>query len=242
MWRAAIMFKPYPGVEMERSRFFRPTPTDAAAMRHLLAAIDAEVAAMETWTGRAALKPDVRAAIGRVPRRAFVAAAEAAAAYENRPLPIGAGQTISQPSMVAIMTDLLDCAPGRRVLEIGTGSGYQAAILAELGARVFSIETVPALAAAAGERLRDLGYGDIELRCGDGGRGWPEAAPFDGIVVTAAASALPRPLVEQLAAGGRMVVPIGPAYGEQQLVLVTKDAAGGVREEALMPVAFVPFV
>jgi len=177
-----------------------------------------------------------------VPRHEFVDPNHRAAAYANRPQPIGFGQTISQPYIVALMTDLLDLAETDRVLEIGTGCGYQAAVLAELAAKVYSIETVAALADAAGRRLGSLGYANVEIRLGDGFAGWPSEAPFDAVIVTAAPERMPEALVEQLRPGGRMVIPIGRARETQTLVRVTKDADGRVTEQAGLPVAFVPMV
>jgi len=179
-------------------------------------------------------------AMRAVPRHEFVPTPERAHAYDDRPLPIGHGQTISQPYIVALMTDLLAVEPGDAVFELGTGSGYQAAVLAALGARVHTVEIVAPLAEAAAERLARLGYGGVAVRAGDGYDGWPERAPFDGIVVTAAATHVPPPLVRQLRPGGRMIIPVGPAFMVQQLLLVEKDADGTVRTRALLPVAFVP--
>lgn len=187
------------------------------------------------------LSDDVADALGATPRHEFTPVSQRRHAYENRPLPIGYGQTISQPYIVALMTDLADVSPAERVLEIGTGSGYQAAILAETGAEVHTIEIVPELGQAAATRLAKLGYGDVETRIGDGYFGWPEAAPFDAIIVTAAANHVPPPLTEQLAPGGRMVIPVGPPFVVQQLVLVTKDEEGKIRSRQLLPVQFVPF-
>jgi protein-L-isoaspartate(D-aspartate) O-methyltransferase len=162
------------------------------------------------------------------------------AAYDDRPLPIDHGQTISQPFIVALMTELLEPEPGDRVLEVGTGSGYQAAILARLVARVYTIEIIEPLAERAAERLARLGYHNVETRLGDGYHGWPEAAPFDAIVVTAAADHVPPPLVEQLRAGGRMVIPVGDRFSVQQLLLIEKTADDEVRTRQLLPVRFVP--
>jgi protein-L-isoaspartate(D-aspartate) O-methyltransferase len=175
-----------------------------------------------------------------VPRHAFVPVDLRDHAYEDRPLPIGYGQTISQPYIVALMTDMLRLPPGGRALEIGTGSGYQAAILAALGHDVFTIEIIPALAQQAATRLSEAGFGAVEVRQGDGYFGWPDKAPFDGIVVTAAAPQIPPPLLEQLKPGGRMVIPVGAAFLVQQLILVEKLADGTIRTDALLPVAFVP--
>jgi len=203
-----------------------------------------EAIARESSGGATATTLDagVLEAMRRVPRDAFVPAAQRELAYANRPLPIGYGQTISQPYIVALMTDLLRLAPRARALEVGTGSGYQAAVLAELGHQVYTIEIVSQLAEQAAKRLSDLGYDAAHARHGDGYYGWPEAAPFDGIVVTAAASQIPPPLLDQLKPGGRMVIPIGAAFLVQQLMLIEKLADGAVRTEALLPVAFVPLV
>ena len=180
-------------------------------------------------------------AMRRVPRHAFVPADLVDLAYEDRPLPIGYGQTISQPYIVALMTDLLRLPPGGRALEIGTGSGYQAAVLAALGYEVHTIEIVPALAEQAAARLSERAFDAVQVRQGDGYFGWPDKAPFDGIVVTAAAPQIPPPLLEQLKPGGRMVIPVGAVFLVQQLLLVEKLADGTIRTEALLPVAFVPF-
>ncbi|HEX7006449.1 MAG TPA: protein-L-isoaspartate(D-aspartate) O-methyltransferase [Alphaproteobacteria bacterium] len=193
-------------------------------------------------TGRSALSPRVRAALEAVDRRDFVPPAQAWAAYENRPLPIGHGQTISQPFIVAIMTELLDPEPSDVVLEVGTGSGYQAAVLAKLVSHVYSIEIVAPLAAESKARLAALGYRNVTVRQGDGYAGWPEHAPFDKIIVTAAAPTIPPPLIEQLKPGGRMVIPLGAQYAHQDLVIVDKAADGTVRERRLFAVGFVPLV
>lgn len=175
-----------------------------------------------------------------VPRHRFVPAKYARSAYANRPLPIGLGQTISQPSLVAMMTELLELTPESRVLEIGTGSGYQAAILAELAGEVYSIELLEELGKRAADTLQRLGYGNIHLRIGDGYLGWPEAAPFDGIIVTCAPEAVPLPLQEQLAEGGHLVIPVGER-GNQELVVVRKKD-GVLATSRVLPVRFVPMV
>ena len=180
-------------------------------------------------------------AMRTVPRHSLVPDAVRPAAYEDRPLPIGYGQTISQPYIVALMTDLLRPEPDGVVLEIGTGSGYQAAVLAELVDRVYSVEIVPQLAQRAAGDLARLGYDNVTVRAGDGYHGWEEHGPYDGIVVTAAASQIPPPLVAQLKPGGRMVIPVGAAFLVQQLMLVEIDNSGRIRTEALLPVRFVPF-
>ncbi|MEK9661135.1 MAG: protein-L-isoaspartate(D-aspartate) O-methyltransferase [Alphaproteobacteria bacterium] len=214
-------------------------PTYAAARDGLMREIADEVAATAGWTGRAHLAPCVIEAMMRVPRHEFVPPDERAFAYANRPLPIGQGQTISQPYIVALMTDLLEVGAGDTVLEIGTGSGYQAAVLSELVRHVWSIETVPELAASAAERLARLGCDNVTVRQGDGALGWPEQAPFDGIIVTAQCNDVPPALVEQLAPDGRLVLPLGGA-GRQMLTVVTKTPDGGTDRQAVLPVAFVP--
>jgi protein-L-isoaspartate(D-aspartate) O-methyltransferase len=214
----------------------------ADARQRLLDEIAAEAEGTVAYTGRRRYSERVMAAMARVPRHAFVPAADQRAAYDNRPLPIGHGQTISQPYIVALMTELLDLAPGDRVLEIGTGCGYQAAVLAEVAGQVWSVETIPALADAARRRLADLGYGSIAVKTGDGFLGWPEHAPYDGIIVTAAPVAIPPALVEQLAVGGRLVIPVGPEGGPQVLNRCVRRADGGLDREGTLPVAFVPMV
>jgi protein-L-isoaspartate(D-aspartate) O-methyltransferase len=213
----------------------RAAAPDDAAQRH---AMVAEI--REEADAAMRVDPAVLAVMARVPRHRFVPADEAAHAYENRPLDIGYGQTISQPYIVALMTTLARPRRGHTVLEIGTGSGYQAAVLAELVGNVYSIEIVEPLAASATQRLRALGYRNIRTRVGDGYYGWPQAGPFDAIVVTAAAPAVPPPLLRQLKPGGRMVVPVGASFFTQTLMLVEKDAGGRVRSRQLLPVRFVP--
>ena len=185
---------------------------------------------------------EVLAAIDRVPRERFVVESDRDLAYANHPLPIGHGQTISQPFIVALMSELLETEAGDRVLEIGTGSGYQAAILAELGCEVFSIEIVGELAAGAQALLRELDYGRVHVRHGDGYLGWPEQAPFDKVIVTAAPEEIPAALVAQLRVGGKMVIPVGPRGAVQQLMLLEKSADGEVRTTRILPVTFVPMV
>lgn len=180
-------------------------------------------------------------AMRNVPRHWFVPDRDQANAYLDRPLPIGEGQTISQPYIVALMTDLIDLDPGERVLEIGTGSGYQAAILSELTDAVYTIEIVEPLARRAGAAFEAHGYANIHARIGDGYRGWPEAAPFDAIIVTCAPEDIPQPLVDQLAPKGRLCIPVGPNdHRGQQLVVVTKRADGTLRREVKSAVRFVP--
>jgi protein-L-isoaspartate(D-aspartate) O-methyltransferase len=179
-------------------------------------------------------------AMGCVPRHRFVPPSEETLAYVNGPLAIGYGQTISQPYIVALMTDLAEIQADDVVLEVGTGSGYQAAVLAELANELYTVERVPALAEAARRRLKDLGYGNVHVQLGDGYEGWREQAPFDAIVVTAAASEVPPPLVAQLSRGGRMVIPVDTGAYSQDLKLIVKDEAGRVSERSILPVAFVP--
>lgn len=213
---------------------------DREALERLLNEIEREVRDTAGYTGRDTLAPKVVAAMRQVPRQDFVAAEQRSYAYANHPLSIGHGQTISQPYIVALMTDLLDLGPTARVLEIGTGSGYQTAMLAELAQRVYSVEIVPPLANAARARLQNMGYDNVEVRCGNGRTGWPEQAPFDAIMVTAATESIPPPLLEQLKPGGRMLVPVGAPWGVQQLVLVVKDANGAITRRPVLDVAFVP--
>jgi protein-L-isoaspartate(D-aspartate) O-methyltransferase len=191
-------------------------------------------------TGQDRLSSQVLDAMGIVPRHAFVPEEEQSRAYADRPLPIGYGQTISQPFIVAVMTDLMQVRPNDVVLEIGTGSGYQAAVLARLARQVYTIEIVPGLASGAAKRLESLGYTNVATRLGDGYYGWPEAAPFDSIIVTAAASQIPPPLIRQLKTGGRMIIPVGAPFSLQHLVLVEVDQERKVRTRELLPVEFVP--
>lgn len=181
-------------------------------------------------------------AMRSVPRHEFVPEKLRRLAYVNRPLPIGHGQTISQPYVVARMTELLELEPGEKVVEVGTGSGYQAAVLAEITDAVYSIEIVEPLARAARQRLQRLGYGEVDVRHGDGYEGWPEQAPFEAVIVTAAPEEVPEALVEQLAPGGRMVLPVGPQGEGQVLTVIRKTADGSVEREAVSGVRFVPMV
>lgn len=196
----------------------------------------------EQIRARGITNPAVLQALGKVPRERFVPSSLRDAAYDDGPLPIGHGQTISQPYIVAYMTEALGVRPGDHVLEIGTGSGYQAAVLGEIAREVYTIEIVPELAAQAKKTLTELGYKNVFVRAGNGYAGWPEKAPFDGIVVTAAAPRVPQALVDQLKPGGRMVIPVGGTGDIQFLKLLTKRADGGVEEKKVLPVRFVPLV
>ncbi|HMA13994.1 MAG: protein-L-isoaspartate(D-aspartate) O-methyltransferase [Bacteroidota bacterium] len=233
---------------MGRNEKGRAADAREAERRDLLRQIEDEVRETAHWLGKDRLAPEVMSAMGRVPRHAFVPRMEEANAYRNEPLPIGLGQTISQPYIVAVMTDQAGVGPGSRVLEVGTGSGYQAAVLAELGCEVWSIEALPELAEEAAGRLKALGYGAVRCRQGDGARGWPEAAPFDAILVTAAATSIPPALVDQLKRGGRLIIPLGPPDGarrhssSQRLLRIEKGENGGLKETVVLPVAFVPLV
>lgn len=217
----------------EESRFARAR----AAMVQVI--VD-DVAATSRRIGMEHLDPMVMQAMGSVQRHRFVPDEWVDQAYDNHPLPIGYGQTISQPYIVALMSGLLALKPGERVLEVGTGSGYQAAVLAQMGMRVFSIEIIPALAEKARQRLQVEGHTQVQVKIGDGYFGWAEHAPFDAIVVTAAADHIPPPLLAQLKNGGIMVIPVGGAFSVQQLVLVTKAQDGGLSTRQLLPVRFVP--
>ena len=211
-----------------------------AARESMAITISALAKTITVPSGSADMDDSVLAAMRHVPRHEFVPEDVRAAAYENRPLPIGYGQTISQPYIVALMTDLARPRKDHVVLEIGTGSGYQAAVLSPLVSNVFSIEIVEPLASRAAERLKALGFANVTVRPGDGYHGWPEHAPFDSIVVTAAASHVPPPLIAQLKPGGRMVIPVGGGFALQHLMLIEKDAQGRVHSRSLLPVRFVP--
>ena len=211
-----------------------------AQRRELIGDIAALARDTAAETGRPAFDARVMAVLGAVPRHRFVPPEQVHAAYRNRPLPIGYGQTISQPYIVALMTDLMQVKQGDTVLEIGTGSGYQAAILAELAQTVCTIEIVEPLARQAAERLRALGHPQVRTRVGDGYYGWEDCGPFDSIIVTAAAGQVPPPLVKQLKPGGRMVIPIGAPFLTQQLMLVDKQPDGTIVTRQVLPVRFVP--
>jgi protein-L-isoaspartate(D-aspartate) O-methyltransferase len=191
-------------------------------------------------TGRDRLNDQVLEVMSRVPRQHFVGKQFSSHAFENSPLPIGRGQTISQPFIVALMTDLVAPTRTDKVLEVGTGSGYQTAILSQLVDYLFTIEIIPELAQASQYRLNDDGYQNISYRIGDGYYGWPDMAPFDVIMVTAAVETIPIPLIEQLAPGGRMILPVGKRLFTQDLILLQKGMSGEVHSSSLMPVTFVP--
>jgi len=212
----------------------------ARARAAMIREIEADVRRTSGYIGKRQLADGVMEAMATVPRHLFVPESRRKDAYENRPLEIGYGQTISQPYIVALMTDLLDPQPAGTIIEVGTGSGYQAAVLSRLVRMVYTIEIIPALAASAAERLGNLGYRNVRVLTGDGYFGMPHRAPFDNIIVTAAASHIPPPLVRQLNAGGKMVVPVGSPWTVQQLTLVLKDGQGNVQVRQVLPVAFVP--
>ncbi len=212
------------------------------AKERLLAEIAQEALETALWTGREVFSARVMAAMEAVPRHEFVAPEDVFQAYANRPLPIGRGQTISQPYIVAVMTDFLDLEPSSRVLEIGTGCGYQTAVLAELAAKVFSVEVIAELAEGATGRLGRLGYENVAFKTGDGIEGRPEKGPYDAIIVTAAADAVPEALFEQMKPGARIVIPIGSRCGPQILYRGVMGDEGAVKMEKTLPVAFVPLV
>ena len=220
-----------------------PACTDIAAetgMEDMISAIQGDARRTRTYTGVSQISSRVIAAMRSVRRENFVPEDAETFAYLNRPLSIGHGQTISQPFIVALMTELMDASDDQRVLEIGTGSGYQAAVLAKLVADVYTVEIIDALAAAATERLDRLGYANVHVKAGDGWYGWPEAAPFDAIIVTAVTDTVPPALVEQLAEGGHIVLPLGDPDGHQELVVVTRSADGATKIREVLPVQFVP--
>jgi protein-L-isoaspartate(D-aspartate) O-methyltransferase len=208
----------------------------------MVAEVEAMYAETRGFTGLPAMSPRVRAALGKVERHRLLPPEQRAFAYRNHPLPIGQGQTISQPYIVALSTDLIAPEPHHTVLEVGTGSGYQAAVLAEVVQRVYSIEILQALGVAASKALSELQYKNIEIKIGDGYKGWPEKGPFDAIIVTAAAPRVPDALVEQLKPGGKMVIPVGAPGETQELLLITKDMDGKSSQKRILPVRFVPLL
>ncbi|WP_353506221.1 protein-L-isoaspartate(D-aspartate) O-methyltransferase [Variovorax brevis] len=231
---AAALFLACTGVVAAGSQDF------ASERRRMTQEIGAMARQTHADVGKPAFDARVMATMDEVPRHEFVPADQVAQAYANRPLPIGHGQTISQPYIVALMTDLAQAQPEHKVLEVGTGSGYQAAVMARLARAVYSIEIVEPLGLQATQRLRNLGYGNVQVRLGDGYHGWEEHAPYDAILVTAAASHIPPPLIRQLKPGGRMVIPVGAAFMVQQLMLIEKNTDGTVSTRQILPVTFVP--
>ena len=213
----------------------------ALQRQQMLTEIEDDVRLTAKHINKKSLNMQVIQAMNTVPRHEFVPDKMRFMAYQNRPLPIGYGQTISQPYIVALMTDLLQPQPDQRVLEIGTGSGYQAAVLAKLVSQVYSIEIIEELGKVTTQRLDQLGYDNIETRIADGYDGWLEHAPFDSIIVTAAISHIPPPLVQQLKKGGRMIIPVGTRFQTQYLTLVEKDMQGAITTRQILPVSFVPF-
>ncbi|MBT4425739.1 MAG: protein-L-isoaspartate(D-aspartate) O-methyltransferase [Rhodospirillaceae bacterium] len=215
------------------------------AQQEMLRAIEKDMLETAALTGRRALSPAVHDALRAVPRHKFVRPEDIALAYKNRPLPIGHGQTISQPFIVALMSEFLDLPADAKtsanLLEIGAGCGYQSAVLAELAHDVAAIEIVTDIARASKRRLKRLGYSNVSIRIGDGALGWPERAPFDGIIVAAAAPKPPPALIAQLKPGAKLVIPIGPVGEAQDLTVIGKTARGKVTTEKILPVAFVPF-
>ena len=212
------------------------------ALQRLLDQVVAEIRDTSDRTGCHALSERVLNALTAVPRHRFVPEEQQEWAYADRPLPIGRGQTISQPFIVALMTELLDIRPDAVVLEIGAGSGYQTAVLAQLARLVYSVERIPELAKAAARRLDEFGVTNVQIRTDDGAQGWEEHAPFDGIMVTAAADEVPAALVRQLKPGGRLVIPVGAPYQTQDLRLLHKDEKGVAHSRSLLPVVFVPLL
>jgi len=209
-------------------------------LQRMLKDIEMEVKLTRSYIGKNALDARVMAAMKQVPRHEFIPRDIHYLAYDNGPLPIGSGQTISQPYIVALMSDLLNTKPSDSILEIGTGSGYQAAILSHMVQQVYSVEIIASLAAKARNHLDKLNYKNIKLRTGDGYFGWPEYAPFDGIIVTAAAPYIPNPLIEQLKVDARMVIPVGLPYSYQELMVVEKQASGEIETQSILGVSFVP--
>lgn len=211
-------------------------------LNHMIDTIGLEARDAAPWVGKADIDPRVMEAMAKVPRHEFVPVDVIYAAYENGPLPIGHGQTISQPYIVALMTDLLQPEPEDVILEVGTGSGYQAAVLSLLVSQVYSIEVVQALTESAAALLKRLAYNNIETRWGDGYHGWLEHAPYDGIIVTAAAPEVPQPLIDQLKPGGRLVIPVSDRLLGQDLLVLEKDDQGQIHRRSVLPVAFVPLI
>jgi protein-L-isoaspartate(D-aspartate) O-methyltransferase len=212
------------------------------SLENMLREIENEVTYTQRYIGKDKLDPRVMRAMRSVPRHEFVPDAQQVLAYMNGPLSIGHGQTISQPYIVALMTDLLEVDENKIVLEIGTGSGYQSAVLASIAKQVYSMEVIPELLETAQQRFEKLGYKNIETKLGDGHQGWPEHAPYDGIIVSAAASEIPDALVDQLKPDANLVIPVGMHYGPQELMVVHKDKQGEIINHDILAVAFVPLV
>ena len=215
-------------------------PNYAVKRRQMVRTIEAHVQETNFAIGRDHIDSRIFEVMGAIPRHEFVPEDVREAGYEDRPLPIGYGQTISQPLIVALMTDILNVDRTSVVLEVGTGSGYQAAVAAALARQVYTIEIIPELSYRAADRLHHLGYTNVATRVGDGYFGWEDTGPFDGIIVTAAAAHIPPPLLQQLKPGGRMVIPVGPPLGLQHLTIVERSADGRARTRQLFPVKFVP--
>ena len=215
-------------------------PLENEELKKMLKTIEKTTRATRFYTDIKTISDDVMQALAKVNRAQFVPEYAAEDAFENHPLRIGYGQTISQPFIVALMTHLLEIEPDDRILEIGTGSGYQAAVAAELASQVYTLEIIAELAASADKRLKSIGYSNIFVKAGDGWYGWPEAAPFDGILVTAVAPEIPPQLLTQLAVGGKLVIPVGHAQGNQELVLITRHSSDEVSSKDILPVRFVP--
>jgi len=211
-------------------------------LKYMIADIEREVKYTRSYIGKNKLDDRVMDAMAKVPRDQFVPENAKSMAFHNGPLPIGHGQTISQPYIVALMTDLLQLKPEHKILEIGTGSGYQTAILSVLCEQVYSVERIDALNEMANQHFKELSYNNIETCVGNGYEGWPEHAPYDGIIVTASATHIPEPLIEQLKPGGNLVIPIGMAGMHQELMLVKKDLQGEITVDSILGVAFVPLV
>jgi protein-L-isoaspartate(D-aspartate) O-methyltransferase len=212
------------------------------ALRHkMMEEVLADITLEPSYTGNSTLSTSVMEAMQKVERHLFVPASQVMSAYLNRPLPIGYGQTISQPLIVAMMTELMQVKDSDTILEIGTGSGYQAAVLGEMAKLVYSIEIIRPLGKQAAKRLKSLGYDNVQVRIGDGYYGWPEVSPFDAIIVTAAASHVPPALLNQLKPGGRILIPLGMHFMTQYLMLIEKQMDGSVTSRQILPVRFVPF-
>ncbi len=240
LWRASLALCALLVILAPNGATGRDGEPHAQRRADMIRVIERHASSTARTLGRRHIDAAVVGVMDRTPRHLFVPERLREEAYADRPLPIGYGQTISQPFIVALMTDLLAAEPDDVVLEVGTGSGYQAAVLAPLARHICSIEIIPQLGRAAAALLAELGYTNIHTRIGDGYYGWPDCGPFDGIIVTAAASHVPPPLIEQLKPGGRMVIPVGSPFSTQRLMLVEKQADGRVTTRQLLAVSFVP--